>query len=376
MTDNIDTIKKCCGCTPPSGDQQQQTQSIDLSVHSHHGILFKWIEQFKFSYGVIDLRDTIQYQSKHIKHTTSIPFNELPIRIFELPPRGQEEEYIVTKESLQQVMNDLAFRSGYIIHFVINLEDDSHLWQKLTKLDLVQSGSQSRLLWQACSFLTDSIQEVEDSLRKEKEKSSMTTTKESIETIITALDLGCGSGRDCLYLAQRGGWTAVGVDNSDTLLSKMTEAANRYNLSDRIQSYNIDLEPVQSDEPYHDTDYSNRQLKSTTKEDLEKLQHLEATLLNLSPGQEGYELVNVARYLYRPLLPIIASIVKPGGFVLYHTFMVPSNGKPKRPRFLLNYNELKERFLSSKFEIIKYQETKLLEDGRPVQFLLARKPIN
>jgi len=70
-------------------------------------------------------------------------------------------------------------------------------------------------------------------------------------------------------------------------------------------------------------------------------------------------------------MPVLRDIIKPGGFVVYHTFMVPSLGKPRRPRFLLNYGELAQVF--SDFEVMTYREGKF-PDGRPAQYLCARKP--
>ncbi len=70
-------------------------------------------------------------------------------------------------------------------------------------------------------------------------------------------------------------------------------------------------------------------------------------------------------------MPVLKSIIKPGGFILYHTFMVPSIGKPRRPRFLLNQGELLEIF--SGFHVVFFKEGKY-SDGRPAQFLCAQKP--
>lgn len=88
-------------------------------------------------------------------------------------------------------------------------------------------------------------------------------------------------------------------------------------------------------------------------------------------------LVNIARYLYRPHFEHYHKLLAPGGFLVYHTFMKgcekTSIGRPKRPQFLLNPNELAENFNpKTGFEII-VNEVENIHDGRPTSFFVARK---
>ena len=76
------------------------------------------------------------------------------------------------------------------------------------------------------------------------------------------------------------------------------------------------------------------------------------------PEGGSYHLVTVSRYLYRPHFPHLAQMIAPGGFLVFHTFMKGSEltavGRPRRPQFLLNENELSSQFNpSSGFRIIK-----------------------
>lgn len=66
--------------------------------------------------------------------------------------------------------------------------------------------------------------------------------------------------------------------------------------------------------------------------------------------------------------------INPGGFVVYHTFMkgVEKFGKPRRPRFILEPDELKHVF--EDFTVIEYKET-TIEDGRPVEVIIAQKAL-
>lgn len=63
------------------------------------------------------------------------------------------------------------------------------------------------------------------------------------------------------------------------------------------------------------------------------------------PG-ERFEGVVVTNYLYRPLLPKILEILKPGAVLIYETFMAGNERfrKPSNPAFLLRPGELFEAF--------------------------------
>jgi len=55
-----------------------------------------------------------------------------------------------------------------------------------------------------------------------------------------ALDLGCGEGADAVWLAERG-WTVVGVDISQTALSRAADAARERGVLQRIDFQHHDL---------------------------------------------------------------------------------------------------------------------------------------
>ncbi len=55
-----------------------------------------------------------------------------------------------------------------------------------------------------------------------------------------ALDLGCGEGADVLWLAEKG-WQALGVDISETALSRADEEAARRGVVDRVRLQQMNL---------------------------------------------------------------------------------------------------------------------------------------
>lgn len=115
------------------------------------------------------------------------------------------------------------------------------------------------------------------------------------------LDLACGSGRHAIWLAKQG-YKVDAVDRDAQVVSSMVGM-------DNINVFTVDLEA--GDWPHSD---------------------------------QRYDGVIVSRYLYRPLLHTLATILNPGGVLIYETFMVGNerHGKPSNPDFLLLPDELLE----------------------------------
>ncbi|MDD4867006.1 MAG: class I SAM-dependent methyltransferase, partial [Mycobacterium sp.] len=55
-----------------------------------------------------------------------------------------------------------------------------------------------------------------------------------------ALDVGCGEGRNAVWLAERG-WQVVGVDFSRRALERAAQLAHRAGVSDRVEFELIDV---------------------------------------------------------------------------------------------------------------------------------------
>ena len=60
----------------------------------------------------------------------------------------------------------------------------------------------------------------------------------------------------------------------------------------------------------------------------------------------AFDAVVVTNYLHRPLFPHLAAALRPGGVLIYETFMLGNErfGKPSNPDFLLRPGELLEAF--------------------------------
>lgn len=141
----------------------------------------------------------------------------------------------------------------------------------------------------------------------------------------SALDVASGAGRHSIWLAQRG-WRAKLLDISDVGIGLAERNASRA------------LGPVRKEFLIH-----------TEVTDLNRMQDF---------GIEQYDLVLVFFYLQRELFPALISALKPGGFLLYKTYMTDQqqfSGGPSNPEFLLKPNELLHAFES--LRVLHYHET-------------------
>ena len=80
-----------------------------------------------------------------------------------------------------------------------------------------------------------------------------------------------------------------------------------------------------------------------------------------------FHLVHVARFLKREILAELASLLAPGGLLLYHTFVedTPSSTHAVAP------GELRSAFVG--LEVLR-DDVEAIDDGRELSFFAARKP--
>lgn len=148
-----------------------------------------------------------------------------------------------------------------------------------------------------------------------------------------ALDIAMGSGRNAIYLA-RMGFRVEGVDVSREVVEEALAHAREEGVS--IQTRVEDLNKI----PYFD--------------------------------EGAYDLVICFNYLQRSLMPQMKNWVKPGGMLIYETFIVDQVrfGKPSNPDHLLRYNELLHTLRD--FRVLRYREG-IIEGKKAIASILAQK---
>jgi 2-polyprenyl-3-methyl-5-hydroxy-6-metoxy-1,4-benzoquinol methylase len=137
------------------------------------------------------------------------------------------------------------------------------------------------------------------------------------------LDIATGKGRNAIFLAERG-FEVVGIDISPVALEMARRAAQEKSLA-------IDWQEA----------------------DLERIE--------LPKGD--YDLVVNFNYLQRSLVPQIKKTLKPGGWVIFETYLTDQSkiGHPINPYYLLLHNELLDFFRD--FRVLYYREGKFLQSG-------------
>ena len=88
-----------------------------------------------------------------------------------------------------------------------------------------------------------------------------------------------------------------------------------------------------------------------------------------------FDAIVVTNYLHRPLLPVLAASLEPGGVLIYETFARGNErfGKPSNPDFLLAPGELLEA-VKGRLRVLAYEDL-VVDSPRPaaVQRLCARR---
>ena len=122
------------------------------------------------------------------------------------------------------------------------------------------------------------------------------------------LDLACGSGRHAVWLAGQG-YRVDAVDRDAQALAGMQG----------IPNIDVSISDIETGNwPAADQRYGG--------------------------VYNGiYDGIVVSRYLFRPLLSTLAAMLKPGGVLIYETFMLGNEdyGRPSNPDYLLQPDELK-----------------------------------
>lgn len=137
------------------------------------------------------------------------------------------------------------------------------------------------------------------------------------------LDVAAGEGRHALYMASQG-YEVIGLDRDENALAALTRTAQDHGLSN-LSTRTVDLEQRPESPP--------------------------------SLGDQEYDGILVFFYLFRPLFPSILQALKPGGVLIYETFLIDNHVRfhhPRRKEFCLEHNELLH--LTKPLRVLHYAE--------------------
>lgn len=154
-----------------------------------------------------------------------------------------------------------------------------------------------------------------------------------------ALDIACGAGRHAVELA-RAGFDVSALDRSREALKLTGERAAAAGVS--VTARQVDLE-----------------------------------MPNVDLGAGLFDLAVVFYFLDRPLIPKLIAALRPGGLVVYKTFIVAAGGSDKGPKnasYRLRPNELLDLFCG--FRVLRYEEECVAQGSgdAATAALIAQKP--
>lgn len=200
---------------------------------------------------IVDTRAPISYAAGHLTSSCSLPLAELAARSGELPPATADGVWVVAEpDEMEPTLAFLRNRHDAAAEAAAaapahkaagwrvlgTLSASASLWATAQQLGLFEEGVASRRLWSPSPHLprvaplleaTHGIEAVRDEARPDA-------------LPLHAIDLGCGKGRDAVYLARRG-WHVVGVDNQPSFLRHLEAFAARQGLGARVGAELLDL---------------------------------------------------------------------------------------------------------------------------------------
>lgn len=267
----------------------------------------------------LDCRPFAAFCEGHHAAACAIPSAELPARMHELPKTSEPLALYGVGDDLHQAY---AFLTSKGYHVAQQTEWTRQVEAMLQAEGLWQCGEHSQRLWQPAPLIARFVTEFMPLY-------ALTPGE--------GLDIACGAGRDMVYLAMHG-WAMTGIDYIPAALQRAQQLAATQQVC--IRSTCVDLET--GTDPF----------------------------IHYANGQ--FDLITVARYLHRPLFPWLQRLLKPGGILIYQTFMQGAEqfGSPRNPNFLLKPGELAQIFAGAD---ILLDTVETLDDGRPVSAFICRQ---
>jgi len=265
---------------------------------------------------VLDVRTESEYAEGHIPGSILVPLHELPARMGELPVGGTPIAIVAEQGHRSSSACSLLAEHGYAELF--NLVGGLHRWPGPLAAGINGQHYPQQLI-APTPWLVANFHHLPKGL---------------------ALDVAMGNGRNAIYLATRG-FDVDGVDVDPLVVAHARATARRLHAPIRAVVGNVE-----------DGTY-------------------------IIP-METYDAIVVFNFLHRPLFRDIKDGLRPGGVVVFQTYLEEQIrfGKPTNPAHLLKAGELAAVFAD--FEILRHHERvdAAVPGGPPCALagIVARKP--
>ena len=160
---------------------------------------------------ILDLRDKLAFETQHLIKSANITRQSLANRLNELPARPAVLNLIVTQYIDSRKTTLFLEEKGYQINQVV---DENQLLAFLAdNVSYQQRGQQITNLWKPSSLVQQFVEKI-------------STNKHNL----TVIDIGCGGGRDAVYLSQQG-WKVTAIEHKEQVISRAKSLAKSYQQS-------------------------------------------------------------------------------------------------------------------------------------------------
>ena len=265
---------------------------------------------------LLDVRTESEYAEAHIPGSILMPLHELPSRVAEVPNGGTPIAIVAEHGHRSSSACSILAEHGY--HHLFNLDGGIGRWPGPLATGLNGQHHTHQLI-APTPWLVDNFNSLPSGL---------------------ALDIAMGNGRNAIYLATRG-FDVDGVDVDPDVVAQARATARRFHAPIRAIIGNV--------------------------EDGTHIIPLET-----------YDVILNFNFLHRPLFRDIKDGLKPGGVVVFQTYLEEQLrfGLPRNPAHLLKAGELAQVF--SDFEILRVHERvdSAVPGGPPCALagIVAKKP--
>jgi rhodanese-related sulfurtransferase/SAM-dependent methyltransferase len=342
---------------------------------------------------VLDTRTRTAYQQRRLAGSVNIPLASLASSCFLLPDKdcafavvvpAPGSYSIVTQPACEQQqrgdhpvhLKGAASLTEFLSRWRVShwLQDGEELWSCAAAQGVLECGAAGdtaaalarRCLFAPAPVLASCMDGIEAALLAAQQQPQQ----------LCALDFGCGSGRDVMWLACRrlssgARWRVTGVDAWLGALERAAQCAAAMQLTGeqvrlvfgRVcpQTGSIQQLDVPAGSSLHGSPYAARQGAAALQQ------------------AGACHLVVCSRVLVRALLPAIAQcLLAPGGWIVYHTFVdlpgVRAFGRPAGPEHLLAPGELAAQHFGPQqgFRVLR-DDVVPAADGRELSWFVAQK---
>ncbi|CAA20139.1 Rhodanese domain-containing protein [Schizosaccharomyces pombe] len=314
----------------------------------------------------LDVRAQSKYEISHLRKSVNIPSEKISKCWYQLPAK-QEELFVVEDqgdkietEETGTCAQQLKKRGWNIAgHFMFSHK----IWEDLSlpQNELLESGPNRNLLFEPCPYLKEVMPVVEKGIKTNNAR---------------VLDIGCGSGRDLAWICFRESgkhWMVSALDAEKRAIQRFSELFSGLGLEDRIEGKKVAKVDASGLWKLYTRD--GKQEPNATAISLADML---ADFQNVPEGDVyKYDLVLQIRFLNRALLRQSSSLLRNNGFLFLCTFVNDGVHQYEHPRGSDHRFEKGEAAAivsesDGRIRVLK-DEIGFIEDGRPVQILLAQK---